>query len=133
MSIFLSNDDRVRVALPDDPENAIYIRPRMNIGQRNRVQGASLVLGADGKADLNVGAGQDALMAVNFVAWEGPKFALPNGKPAPCTPQYQQQLDPADPLVQLALKEINDRNKEAASPDPKSPDSSGSMDAGATP
>jgi len=132
MSIFLSNDTRVRVALPDDPENAIYIRPRMNIGQRNRVQGASLMMGADGKPDLNVGAGQDALMAVNFVAWEGSKFTLPNGKVAPCTPQYQQQLDPADPLVQLALKEINDRNKEASSPDPKLPDSSGSMDDGAT-
>ena len=132
MSIFLSESERVRVALPDDPENAIYIRPRMNIGQKNRVQGASLTMGADGKTALNVGAGQNALMEVNFVAWEGPKFALPNGKPAPCTPQYQQQLDPNDPLVQLALKEINDRNKEAPSPDPNAAEPNGSTTDGAT-
>lgn len=132
MSIFLSDADRVRVALPDDPENAIYIRPRMNMGQKNRVQGASLSMGADGKTALDIGAGQNALMGVNFVAWEGPKFTLPSGKLAPCTPQYQQQLDPSDPLVQLALKEINDRNVEAPSPDPNAVEASGSTTDGAT-
>ena len=132
MSIFLSNTDRVRVALPDDPDNAIYIRPRMNIGQRNRVQGASVSLGADGKTTLDLGAGNNALMDVNFMAWEGPKFELSPGKLAPCTPQYQQQLDPSDPLVVRALEEINERNKPAESPDPKSAATSTSMSAGAT-
>jgi hypothetical protein len=133
MSIFLPENDRVRVALPDDPENAIYIRPRMNMGQKNRVQGASLTMGTDGKTALNVGAGQNALMEVNFVAWEGPKFALSNGKSAPCAPKYQQLLDPNDPLVQLALKEINDRNKEAPSPDPNEAEPNGSTTDGDTP
>lgn len=132
MSIFLSESERVRVALEGDPENAIYIRPRMNIGQKNRVQGASVVMGADGKTGLNVGAGQNALMEVNFLAWEGPKFTLPSGKVAPCTPQYQQQLDPSDALVQLALKEINDRNRETPSPDPNAAEPNGSTTDGAT-
>ncbi len=121
MSIFLSATDRVRIALPDDPENAIYIRPKMNMGQKNHVQGASLSLGEGGKVALDVAAGNNALMDVNFVAWEGPKFTLESGKLAPCTPTYFRQLDPNDPLVELALKEINERNKEAKSPDPKEP------------
>lgn len=132
MSIFLSSNARVRVALPEDQENAIYIRPKMNMGQKNHVQGAILGLGENGKATLDVAAGNNALMDVNFVAWEGPKFTLENGKLAPCTPQYFRQLDPSDALVQLALKEINDRNKEAASPDPKEPGTSTSTTDGAT-
>lgn len=130
-SAFLSQD-LVRVSLPDDPENAIYILPRMNIGQKNRVRGASLGVGADGKMTLNVGTGQNELMAVNFRKWEGPKFTLKNGKLAPCTPPYQQELDPSDPLVELALKEINDRNKEPESPDPNAPEPNTSLTAGAT-
>ena len=133
MSIFLSPNDRVRVALPDDPENAIYIRPRMNMGQKNHVQGASLNLDGNRKLVLDVAAGNNALMDVNFVAWEGPKFTLENGKLAPCTPQYFRQLDPNDALVELALKEINDRNKDAPSPDPNEPDLNGSTTDGATP
>lgn len=133
MSIFLSNSARVRVVLPDDPENAIYIRPKMNMGQKNHVQGASLSMGRDRQLTLDVAAGTNALMDVNFVAWEGPKFMLEGGKLAPCTPQYFRLLDPSDPLVELALKEINDRNKEAESPDPKSAASNGSTTDGATP
>ena len=133
MSIFLSATDRVRIALPDDDASAIYIRPKMNTGQKNHVQGASLSLDADRKLALDVAAGNNALMDVNFVAWEGPKFTLENGKLAPCTPHYFRQLDPADPLVELALKEINDRNKPAESPDPNAVDPSISMTDGATP
>ena len=133
MSIFLSATDKIRVALPDDDASAIYIRPKMNMGQKNHVQGASLSLDADRKLVLDVAAGNNALMDMNFVAWEGPKFTLENGKLAPCTPHYFRQLDPADPLVELALKEINDRNKPAESPAPNAPDLNGSTTAGATP
>ena len=133
MNIFLSNTDRVRVALPEDPENAIYIRPKMNMGQKNHVQGASLSMDRNRQLTLDVAAGNNALMDVNFVAWEGPKFTLESGKPAPCTPQYFRLLDPSDPLVELALKEINDRNREAASPDPNALEPSGSTTDGATP
>jgi hypothetical protein len=88
---------------------------------------------SDGKMSFDVAAGNNALMDMNFVAWEGPKFTLENGKLAPCTPHYFRQLDPADPLVELALKEINDRNKPAESPAPNAPDLNGSTTAGATP
>lgn len=133
MSIFLSATDRVRIALPDDDASAIYIRPKMNMGQKNHVQGAVFVRDGDGKMGFDVAAGNNALMDMNFVAWEGPKFTLENGKLAPCTPHYFRQLDPADPLVELALKEINDRNKPAESPDPNGADTSISMTDGATP
>ena len=133
MSIFLSATDKIRVALPDDDANAIYIRPKMNMGQKNHVQGAVFVRDADGKMGFDVAAGNNALMDMNFVAWEGPKFTLENGKLAPCTPHYFRQLDPADPLVELALKEINDRNKPAESPDPNAADTTISTTAGATP
>jgi len=130
-SAFLSQD-LVRVALPDDPDNAIYILPRMNIGQKNQVQGASVGMDAKGKTTLDIGAGQNALMAVNFRKWEGPLFTMDNGKLAPCTPDYQQRLDPDLPLVQLALKEVNDRNREVPSPDPNEAAPNTSSTAGAT-
>ncbi len=134
MSIFLlPSDNRVRVALDEDPENVITIRGRMDIGTRNKVQGASVKLGDDGKTvELDVGAGTMALLEFNLLAWEGPKFTLPTGKLAPLTPQYIRALDPSDPLVEKVLAELNERNKDAKSPDPKSPDTSGSTSAGAT-
>ena len=61
-----------------------------------------------------------------------------NHRPAPVSGRLLQlrfssgQLDPNDPLVQLALKEINDRNKEAPSPDPNAAEPSGSTTDGAT-
>jgi len=133
MSIFLSATDKIRVALPDDDASAIYIRPKMNMGQKNHVQGAVYAHVGNGKMGFDVAAGNNALMDMNFVAWEGPKFTLENGKLAPCTPHYFRQLDPADPLVELALKEINDRNKPAESPDPNGADTSISTTAGALP
>ncbi len=119
MSIFLSGNDRVRIALPNDDTNAIYIRPKMNLGQKNRVQGASVGIGKDGKTVLDIGAGNNALMEMNFVAWEGPKFEKEPGKLAPCDARHQQMLDPSDPLVVLALDEIGKRNRDPESPDPK--------------
>ncbi len=135
MSIFiLADDNRERIALDGDPANGITIRRRMDMGTRAKVQSAIVRVDASTRATtVDAGAANLALLQHNILAWDGPKFTLPSGKPAPVNAQYIAMLDPADPLLVKVLAELNDRNRDAPSPDPNEAEPNGSMTDGATP
>lgn len=117
VSIFLNRDDLVAVSLPDEPENVVWVRRKMDLGTRNRVQDALMTLdnmnsdGTGGVMSLNLGKSNTVLMQNNIVRWEGPKFRDDNGMPIPCTPYMIENIDPDDPLVDAVLARINELNK----------------------
>lgn len=100
---------KVPLSIEGDPENRIYIRPKMDFGTRARVLDAIARISATEKGATNIGvtmgAYQIALAVHNIVGWEGPAFGA-----TPCTPETIQRLDPDEPLVALALEEIARRN-----------------------
>lgn len=113
MARFVS-DERVAVFLESDPEHIIYIRPKMNVGVRNRVMSTIASIKAQtGKAistdemvvGLDMGAYNLALLTCNVVGWAGPDF-----ENRECTPQNIERLDPDDPLLDKVLGEIQKRN-----------------------
>lgn len=110
------------------PPNIIYIRSKMDVGTKNKVQDHALKMttGKTDDAEIHIGAYQTALLTHNVLAWEGPDF---HG--VPCTPQQMQMLDPDEPLVVKVLEEIGRRNRPQESPNPKSPGANGSTRHGA--
>jgi hypothetical protein len=116
MSIFLNKDDLVAVSTPDDPTNVVWVRRKMNLGTRNRVQDALMsVEEVDGQLghrsmNINLGKQNTILLQFNIVKWEGPKFRDETNQPVPCTPQMIEMLDPDDPLVDAVLERINALN-----------------------
>lgn len=124
------DQDRVPVFLESDPENIIYIRPRMDIGTKGLVQ--SSMLGINMQASqmtgiansgqslrIDVGAHNVALLIHNIVGWSGPDF---NG--TLCLPENIKKLDDDDELVDKVLAEINERNRPRAK-DPLSSSANG--------
>lgn len=111
--------------------NVVYIRPRMNIGTKNKVQGAMFKLDAQGKTlELDIGANLTALLQYNIIDWDGPDFRDKRGRKIPCTPENIALLVD-DPFFARVAEAIGERNKPLESPDPKSSDSSGSISDGA--
>lgn len=97
------NDERVAVTL--DGTNIIYIRPKMDLGTRNRVLGAMAQLDEQRQIHADIGAYLIALAEANIVGWEGPAF---DG--VPCVAANIRRLDPDNPLVEAVLDEIARRN-----------------------
>lgn len=116
MSIFLRRDDLVAVSIPDDEQNVVWIRRKMDLGTRNRVQDALMSFEGVDQAgrfhSMNVNLGQQntILLQHNIVRWEGPKFRDEVGMPVPCTPAMIETLDPDDALVDAVLERINALN-----------------------
>ena len=108
--------------------DVIWIKPKMDFGTRQRVQGAAtrVALAQQTKAqrkaakkaakkaqmDFDVGAYQIALLTFNILSWAGPSFAG-----IPCLPQNIERLDLDEPLVAMVLKEIGERNAPANADD----------------
>lgn len=115
MSMFVKRES-VAVFLPEDPENIIFIRAKMDVGTRGRVQDAAAKVtvkaGANHDMAVLVGAYNVALLTENIVTWQGPAF-----EGVPCTPETIATLDPDEPLIDRVLSEIGTRN--AKSTDPK--------------
>ena len=146
MSIFVNRDAVEAVSLPDDPSNVVWIRRKMDLGMRNRVQDALMTLdsmGEDGKRgtmSLNLGKSNTVLLQFNIVGWEGPKFRDDvTDQPVPCTPNMIEQLDPDDPLVDAVLARINALNAkkvqsvgEDGKPESPKPRAAGASKNGAT-
>lgn len=113
MSIFVSREP---VAVSDEEGNTIYIRPKMNYGTRNRVLSAAahFSMGSGSEGEIDVGGYNIALLRENIVKWEGPIF---DGQPF--APDLVEDLDPAAPLLERVLSEINQRNTAEATPEKK--------------
>jgi len=118
----ITKDEQGRVAI-----DVIYIRPKMDYGTRQRVVGAAAKLTQspapqgnrrqrraqraqkkqEQNVDFDVGAYQIALLVQNVLGWDGPSFAG-----VACTPANIERLDSDNPLVQMVLKEIAERNNQ---------------------
>lgn len=115
MSRFVSTE-LVPVHTPDDTENVIYIKPRMDVGTNALVRSAMISVQAqasitngtvptDATLRFDYAAYNMALLAHNIVSWRGPDF---DG--TPCNLDNIKRLDQDDPLLALVLQQINDRN-----------------------
>lgn len=120
------------IAIPDESgENIIYIRAgRMPWGIKNKVQSAAVQISAGMAGDepqtrITIAAYQAALLLHNIVRWEGP--ALKGFK---LTAAGLDTLDADHGDAVLAA--IQEQNPAKPSPNPKSPTSSTSINAGAT-
>lgn len=109
--------------------NVVYIRPRMDVGTKNKVTGAMLKMGG-GEVEIDLGANLTALLVHNILGWDGPDFRDEHGRPLPVTEERIRQLDPSEPLVERVINEISERNKPKASPNPKSAAPNGSTSDG---
>lgn len=128
MSIFVSKEKH---PVSIDGTNVIYIRSKMSVGVRNKVQDSLLMVGelnGTHASDVSVRIGEQntVLLVNNILSWEGPLFRDDvTGAPVPCIPQNILELDPDDPLVDKVLEEINRLNSKAegegASPNQEKP------------
>lgn len=116
--------------ISDRPPNIVWIRPRMSIALRAKAQSAMLAMAKGGDVEADFSKPQIALAQLNILDWEGPDFVDGDGKKIPCNAQNIARLVGSDPFINRVLKEINDRNTAAPSPDPKSAASNGSTTAG---
>lgn len=117
-----------RVAVTDEADNTVWIKAKMDLATRNRVEDAIAAVDA-GDSDavqLHLGSYNTALLVHNIVAWEGPSFVDGKGKPVACTAANIRRLDPDEPLVDMVLREISRRNRRPEAPDPNSPTANGS-------
>lgn len=125
------SDERVPVTL--DGQNIIYIRAKMDVGTKGRVQDGLIAAGFGNNGatsiGLKVGSYNTVLLENNIVAWEGPLFEQ-SGQKIPCTPYNIRRLDPDAPLIDAVLEEISRRNPQKTSGNPKSPAPAGSMSGG---
>lgn len=113
MSIFVSKE---KVPVTIDGVNVVYIRSKMSLGVRNKVQDALLSVGTINgtqaeDVSVQLGKQQSVLLSHNIVAWEGPLFRDDvTQQMMPCIPENILELDPDDPLVEKVLQTISDRN-----------------------
>jgi hypothetical protein len=115
--MFVSKEP-VPVNVPEDPDNTIYIKAKMDYGTKQRVQAAILRItaqdaGRTADVPMDTAAYQIALLTHNVVRWEGPAFAG-----VACTPANIEALDPDEPLLAAVLAEITARNTRADDADP---------------
>jgi hypothetical protein len=112
--MFVSKEP-VPVSVPDDPDNTIYIKAKMDYGTKQRVSNAILQVPTKdaahvGDTPLDMAAYQIALLVHNIVKWDGPAFVDATGRAVPCSPANIEALDPDEPLVTAVLAEISRRN-----------------------
>ena len=115
------------VAITDQPPNVIWIKPRMDIETRGKVQNEMLVLGKDNKPEIRVGENGLALLIHNIVKWEGPDFDA-----VPLTRANIAKLDPNEPHIAAVSAAIAERNQAAASPNVPSDAANTSTSGGAS-
>jgi hypothetical protein len=120
--MFVSKEP-VPVSLPEDSENIIYIKTKMDYGTKQRVQAAILRITAQdaghaGETPMDMAAYQIALLVHNILKWDGPAFVDATGRAVPCTPANIEALDPDEPLLAAVLAEISRRNTRADDADP---------------
>lgn len=120
MSMFVKRES-VAVFLPEDPENIIFIRAKMDVGTQGRVNDAAakmVVKNGSMSTDMNflLGAYNVAVLTENIVAWQGPAF-----EGVPCTPETIVTLDPTEPLIDRVLMEIGVRNAKRNDPKATTP------------
>lgn len=117
--------DAVPVHTADDPDNVIYIKPKMDYATLTKVR--SSVIGTRGgtatmEINFDLAAANLALLVNNIVRWSGPDF---DG--TPCNADNIGRIDPDDPLLDKVLAEINERNPQGAK-NPNSSSASGKSD-----
>lgn len=110
--------------------DVMFIRKKMDVETLAKVQGDAAQVKVPKKKQpgeedeereqsvtdfVNFGAYQLALMHYNILTWQGPSFVG-----VPCNKKTIGQLDPNEPLVQMVLTRIGERNNRAAGSDPKS-------------
>jgi hypothetical protein len=118
--MFVSNEPVRIVAdgcehLPESEADAIYIKPKMDFGTKQRVmseavhlsQANGVEMGGGMRMDIQIGAYQTALLVHNVVRWSGPSF-----QDVACEKANILRLDPDEPLVEKVLREIGSRNAE---------------------
>ena len=135
-SVFILPNDLVEVYLPEDPENVISIRRKMDIKTNAAVQDELMRVKLNLEDGGDDGAGTQATVAImqqelallthNVKAWRGDRFMIPrtdkNGKvvmrgdevdmiPIPCTREWIGRIDPDDPLLILTLNKIKELNQ----------------------
>jgi hypothetical protein len=106
----------------DGGENFITIKSQMGIADDSRAYDALYVTSGDGKIQISMGNQKLELLKINIVGWGGPDY-----QGMPLTPANIDRLNPHSPLVQKVFKEIEERNQERKSPDPKDRMNDGSM------
>jgi hypothetical protein len=91
-------------------KNSIYIRKKLDFGQRTTVETAAAMAATNASSDL-IGA----MMLAFIVRWEGPDF-----EGVSCTAANIRRLDPDEPLVERVHDEIVRRYTATTkeSPDP---------------
>jgi hypothetical protein len=113
-------DPGARIPVSDGQGNTIYIRAKMDVATEGQFKDALVRITGGRKAvkSFQVGRAQTALLQLNIVAWEGPRFAG-----VPCNHTMIGRLDPHEPLVVQVLEEIDRRNAPPALPEaPGDPD-----------
>lgn len=132
MGKFVSRE-RVAVQIDGDP-NTIYIKPKMDFGTRNRVNGTATRLTqkqgeTQSSAEFDMGAYNIALIIHNVVGWAGPDF-----ENRQCVESAMMELDPDDALLEEVLKQISERNtKKEDATDPNLSTSASSSGSTSTP
>lgn len=101
-----------------DNENFIFIKQKLNFGEKMRVQKAALRIEATGaksefKTEYDAAAYQTQLLLESIVRWHGPAF-----ENRACNAANIAELDPTDPLLDKVIAEVSERNK-TKSDDPK--------------
>jgi hypothetical protein len=95
--------------IPNSEKDVVYIKPKMDIGTKNRVTDAAYTFGGPGALSQGMhfqsGAYINALLVENIIRWEGPGF-----EGVLCTPENILLLDEDSPLVVRVLEEIRERN-----------------------
>lgn len=117
--IYITLDGEASAAPPAGIDT-IAIKPRMDVATKACVMDAFAAL-----TNATPGAYQLALLTHNIVNWAGPSF---DG--VACTHAAIGALDPEEPLVVLALRSIQRRNRARVALSPKSPTTSSSTNAG---
>lgn len=116
-------DPKERVTVTDERGNTVWIKAKMDVATKHKVEDAVAAIGDDMGTEavqIHIGSYNTALLIHNIVAWEGPDFMDEREKPVPCTPANIRRLDPDEPLVDMVLREINRRNARSQAPDPNS-------------
>lgn len=118
--MFVSNE---AIPLTLDNENFVWIKPKLNYGQKMRVQNAAVKFTPKAGSEemdttVDTAAYQIALLVESIVRWNGP---LLDG--IPCDVEHISEMDPTDDLVDFVVTEISKRNKKKGiSPKASAPD-----------
>lgn len=102
----------MRVSLDGEPERWIAIKPKLGMGDRNRLLDVLVSIGsvtAAGRSEITAKAGafQMELLQVSIVDWH---LQDEQGADIPYDPALVRELDPDDPLVEKVADEVVLRN-----------------------